>query len=445
MRKSPAAFHTNRLEAFDASWVERVLPSGLTVLHVPLPHDDHFFLGVMIRAGSRMEKDHLQGVSHFLEHMMFRGSDRYPEFSRLAEAFEWLGGDWNAARGQEHTEYWYSGIRHTAEDVIDLFAEFLERPRLTDIEVERAIILRELDGETNDHGHSTDMDHHVATMMWPKSTMSQPILGTRDTLAKIQVDDLVRYRDVFYTPQNMAVCAVGGDDSVLDLLSTHFAPLRSQFAHVPRVTYPEFPDFKGPKVKWIEHSDNEYELKLSFLCKGEWSEDSGVYEIITRILSDGFCSRLARRLREQLGLVYDVSAGTALGLHSGTLDISASCSVEQLDQFLTELFQLLRRFAIEGPTEDELQRSIVRAIVDIELSPGVPEAVGAKLAWSKLAGRKLSLVEERERLKQVTVDRVTSVCREIMTPKRTALAAMGPAGKDLEKRMKKALVEGLGD
>lgn len=425
--------------------MERKLPSGLTALHVPLPHDDHFFLGVMIRAGSRMEKDHLPGVSHFLEHMMFRGSDRYPEFSRLAEAFEWLGGEWNAATGQEHTEYWYSGIRHTAKDVIDLFAEFLERPRLTDIEVERAIILRELDGETNDHGHSTDMDHHVATMLWPKSTMAQPILGTRETLAKIQVDDLVRYRNVFYTPQNMAVCAVGGGDAVLDLLSTHFAPLRSTYAHVPRVTYPEFPAFKGPKVKWIEHSDNEYELKLSFLCKGEWSDDSGVYEIITRILSDGFCSRLATRLREQLGLVYDVSAGTALGLDAGTLDISASCSVEQFDTFLAELFQLLRRLAVEGPTEDELQRAIVRAVVDTELSPGIPEAVGAKLAWSTLAGRRLSLVAERERLKNVTVDRVTAVCRELMTPKRAALAALGPAGKDLEKRMKKALVDGLGD
>lgn len=444
MSKNPSDFHTNRLEAFDASWTERKLPNGMTALHVPLPHDDHFFLGVMIRAGSRMERDHLSGVSHFLEHMMFRGSERYPEFSRLAEAFEWLGGDWNAATGQEHTEYWYSGIRHTAKDVIDLFAEFLEQPKLTDIETERAIILRELDGETNDHGHSTDLDHHVATLLWPKSTMAQPILGTRDTLAKIQVSDLTRYRDVFYTPQNMAVCAVGGDAAVLDLLATHFGQHRAAFAHVPRVGYPEIPPFKGPKVKWIEHSDNEYELKLSFLCQGEWSADAGVYEVVTRILSDGFCSRLAKRLREQLGLVYDVSAGTGLGLEVGTLDVSASCSIDQFDTFLLELFQLLRRLAVEGPTEDELQRSIVRAVVDTELSPGIPEAVGAKLAWSTLSGRKLSLVADRERLKSVTVDRVTSVCRELFVPERAALAALGPAGKDLEKRMKKALINGLG-
>jgi predicted Zn-dependent peptidase len=159
IRKDPAYFHTSRLEAFDTGWRARALPNGMTALHVPMPHDDHFFLGVMIKAGSRLESgDHPPGVSHFLEHMMFRGSARYPEFTRLAEAFEWLGGDWNAATGQEHTEYWYSGIRHTAPEVIELFADFLESPQLTDVETERNIILRELDGETNDHGHSTDLD-----------------------------------------------------------------------------------------------------------------------------------------------------------------------------------------------------------------------------------------------------------------------------------------------
>ena len=88
------------MEQFDKLWSQQTLPSGLTLVHVPQVHDDHFFLGVMLKAGSRLEKGkHPQGVSHFLEHMMFRGSARYPEFTRLAEAFEWLGGEWNAATG----------------------------------------------------------------------------------------------------------------------------------------------------------------------------------------------------------------------------------------------------------------------------------------------------------------------------------------------------------
>src|SRR5690606_26458131 len=134
----------------------------------------------------------------------------------------------------------------------------------------------------------------------------------------------------------------------------------------------------------------EYEIQLSFLATNEWSEDAPVYDLIARILSDGFCSRLARRLREELGLVYDISASTTLGIDTGTLDVHASCAQDQLDEFLRELFALLREFVTKGPTEDELERAIVRAVVGIELSPSVPEGIGARLAWATLCGRRLS-------------------------------------------------------
>ena len=382
IRKGPGDFSSPRLAAFDAAWQTRALPSGLTLLHAPLPHDDRFFLGVTVKAGSRLESGtHLSGVSHFLEHMMFRGSSAYPEFARLAEAFEWLGGEWNAATGHEHTEYWYSGIRHTAPEIIEMFADFLETPQLTDIEVERNIILRELDGETNDHGHSTDLDHHVASLIWPGTTIAQPILGTRESLAKIDVESLRRYRDAFYVPQNMVVAAVGGDGSVLPILEKHFASHRRALAPKAKVEYPSLPAFKGPAVKWIEHSDNEYDVKLSFLCGGGWSPDAHAYELITRILADGFCSRLARRLREELGLVYDISSGTSLGLDAGTLDVTALCAAGTgLDEFLKELFLLLKSSSRRRvPTADELDRAIVRSVVDAELSPAVPEAIGTKL------------------------------------------------------------------
>ena len=445
--KNPADFHTKRLEHFDKAWSKQTLSSGLTLLHVPQAHDDHFFLGVMLKAGSRLEKGkHSKGVSHFLEHMMFRGSATYPEFTHLAEAFEWLGGEWNAATGHEHTEYWYAGIRHTAGEVIELFADFMAHPQLTDIEVERQIILRELDGETNDHGHSTDLDYHIATLLWPHSTMAQPILGTRDSLAKIDKTALHRYRDAFYVPNNMAICAVGGDASLRKVLAKHFGPLRQGFAATPRVKYAPLPKFVGPAVKWVEHSDNEYEIKLSFLggpaCH-EWSRHAQPLQLLTRILADGFCSRLAKRLREELGLVYDIDAHTTLGLDNGTLDISASCAQDQLDEFLRELFALLQQLRTEGPTASELQRAIVRTVVDMELAPASSELMGTRLPWAQLADRQLSLAAERDSVKAVSVASVASLCRRLMRPETTALVVMGPSGRDIEKRMKKAIIQGL--
>lgn len=444
VRKRPSDFHTARLAAFDVVWQQRTLANGMAAIHVPTPHDDHFFLGVMIRAGSRLEVAANNGVSHFLEHLMFRGSERYPEFTRLAEAFEWLGGEWNAATGHEHTEYWYSGIRHTAAEVVSLFADFLARPKLQDIEVERQVIIRELEGETNDHGHSLDLDHHVHTLIWPESTMAMPILGTRESLAAITIDTLRAYRDKYYTPLNMTVCAVGGGDDMLDILGKNFGSYAVGAGNKP-TTYPKMTRAPmGPAVKWVQHSDNEYEIKLSFACEGEWSAAAGEYELITRILSDGFCSRLARRLREELGLVYDISASTTLFLDAGTIDIHASCAHDQLEHFLTELFLLLKQFVTEGPGEDELTRSIVRGVVDLELSPTNPEFVGPRLAWGILCGRKVNLVKERERLEKATKESVSALLRQIFRADNAALVALGPPAKDIEKKMKKALVAGLG-
>jgi predicted Zn-dependent peptidase len=377
--------------------------------------------------------------------MMFRGSKRYPQFTQLAEAFEWLGGEWNAATGHEHTEYWYAGIDHNADEVIELFAEFLEHPQLNDIEIERAVIGRELDGELNDHGHSTDLEGHVAQLIWPGTTLAQPILGSHDTLAAITVDTLRTYRDRYYTPKNMAIYASGGDpERIPALLEKHFSTHRQHLRHIAETKFAPLPAYTGPAVRWVEHSDNEYELKLSFLCEGEWSDEVQDYELLVRILSDGFCSRLSLRLREELGLVYDIGAHTSLGIDSGTIDVFASCTVEQLDEFLRELFKLLRALRDEGPTERELERAVIRGVVDLELSMTAPEAFGPKLSWGALNDRRLALVDERDRLASATVERISSLCRRLLVPEKAALVALGPAAKDVEKRMRRALVEGLG-
>ena len=410
-----------------------------------MPHTDQFFISQMVRAGSRLEPSDRYGVSHFLEHMMFRGSRLHPDFSKLAEAFESLGGDWNAATGHEHTEYWYSGIIHTAEEVTALFADFLESPRLNDIEVERNVIERELDGETNDHGHSIDLDYHIAKLFWPGSTMAHPILGTRETLSAMTVAKLRDYRDRHYAPGNMAVCVVGGDDSPhwMDMLERHFAGHRAPLAALERQAFPSVPAYVGPKAAWIEHSDNEYEIRLSFLVDGEWSENAQRYDLVSRLLADGFCARLTKRLREELGLVYDISAFTVLGHDFGTIDVSASCAQDELDRFLIELLALLKSFAAEGPGEDELRRIKTRSLVDLELSPMHAEVLATRLSWAAICGESQSFAAERDRINSAGIRDVRALSQQIFRRERAALAVLGPAADGIDERINRILREGL--
>jgi predicted Zn-dependent peptidase len=444
--KDPRAFATERLGRIDAAVRTRVLPSGLTLVALPMPGEDRTYLGMTVGAGSRSERAAESGISHFLEHMMFRGSRMYPDFTALAEAFEGLGGEWNAATGHEHTEYWYGGVRQTAGEAIELFADFLTHPAFHSLDVERQIILRELDAEMNDHGNCTDLDYHVATLAWPSSELARPIIGTEATLSAIGLPELRRYRDRLYVPRNTVVCAVGGGDdaqATLEALTAAFAGYRAEHAGVPRAQLARPAAFAGPAARWVEHSDNEYEIRLSFPCPGEFAPEAKGVELLARVLSDGFASMLTRRLREELGLVYDINAGAALGLDVGTLDVQATCAIDQLDEFLRELLLLMRELAEKGPTPAAAQRASLRAVVELEHAATMPEALGGRLAWAVLAGESSSLVREREAILAVTHEGLCALARRLVRASNAILVALGPAGDDVEGRLARALRDGL--
>lgn len=431
-------------ERFDNQVKTQVLSSGLTILHVPLHETPSFYIGATIAAGTRLETSKNLGISHFLEHMMFRGSRQYPDYAALAEAFENLGGEWNAATSHEHTEYWYSGIKHTAEAVIKLFADFISHPSLLEIETERQIILRELDGETNDLGHSTDLNGHMASLMWPGTSLDRPILGTRESLEKIQIDDLKSYRSQFYTPQRMVISVIGGrEDLLATTLLEEFGQskndLKPHTNSVLPISYPPLSRYLGPKVKWVEHNDNEYEIKLSFICDHEWSVSAPSVHLITRILGDGFSSRLTRHLREKLGLVYDISASPNLGIDYGSIDIDATCSAEQLDDFLRELLLLIRELRNSGATPQELQRSKFRSLVDLELSLNHSEILGGRLGWSRLCRKPWSLSQHCEAIRTLTLDPLNQVISRIFCKENLGLVALGPDGSAIEDRMRESI------
>ncbi len=422
--KATAIDPSPRLLRFDRSWTGRTLANGMRAIHVPAPDRESFYLEL---------------------HMMFRGSNRFPEFTALARAFESLGGEWNAATGHEHTEYSYLGIRHNRVQAMELFHEFLENPLLADLDVERKVILREMEGDLNEHGHWLDPGQHIAGLVWPDSSLAQPILGTRESLLAMERNSLIRFRDRHYIPANMAICAVGGDpgDETLDRLETLFGTHRNRFAEDSPERFPPFRIGRGPALKWVENSDNEYGVQLSCTTEGEWSDNAPAYEIIGRILADGFCSRLCNRLRETLGLVYDVEADPTLLLSTGTMDITATIHPDHVDRFFPELFTILTDLAVNGPTDEELERVLFRTLVDIDLSPGAPGQFGSDLAWGGLCRQKVSLLKDREDVLALTPDRIRTVCRELFRPENAALVILGPARDGLEKQVEKHLMDGL--
>ena len=427
------------LEKFDGSWKIQTLSNGMRHTHIPTTNN-HFFVGLLIGGGTRYETTAMPGVAHFLEHMMFRGTEKTRDFATLAEKFENLGGDWNAGTSHDQTEFWYSGIKHNFREVLELFHEFLDKPTLEGIEIERKIILREYEGELNEYGNSTDIDWHMGTLLWEGSGLDLPILGTAESIAAISKEHLNLYRDLVYVPKNMILCTVGdiSEEEITAEVAQLFSNHREEFSSSPRPPARSAAAYKGPKFKFVENSDNEYSVMISFICEGLWSKKHTHYEVITRLLSDGFSSILFRHLREKLGLVYSVSADHHHFEETGSIDISADLLEENIIEFLNETFALIRDLVCNGPNSTDFTRSIFRSKVDVELSINDPEDIGSNLAWHLLANRKLSLMEDYEQIENLTPAMIQQTSSELFTQENLGLVIMGPKNDRLNEDIIKA-------
>ncbi len=415
----------------EATWRQWQMPNGLRCIHIPLPKgDQRFQITTLIGTGSRHEPGHLAGISHLLEHMMFRGSKRYPSFADLSVAFESLGGEWNAATGHEYTEFYYNGTADNLSESISLFADFMIRPELSDLETERRIVQRELEGELNENGISTDPDYHIATKIFPGQPMAMPIIGTADTLKNISEEDLRSWFKSRYIPEDSVICVVGGSsDTVKQTIEQHFIEWKPAVAPInkPKIAS----SFKGPHAFWVENSDNEYQVQLSFLCEGTGSSKTAAYELLSRILSDGFSSRLTRRIREELGLVYDISSSLHQYDGYGLMNINASVLGENLKSLFKEVFTVLDSLKSGSVTGDELSRHKRRARVDLDITTAEPSALAWRASWALLSATELNLSHWAKNYERLSADDLTETAREIFRPENLCVVALGPKEGDV--------------
>lgn len=437
-----------RLKELDQLTRVTTLPSGMRLVHIPMPHDDRFYLGSIMLAGARHEPADKPGISHFMEHMMFRGSRRYPSFQKLAAAFEKLGGEWNAETGYEHTEFWYNGHRSNWKKTIDIFADFLCAPVFMDIESERKLIKRELQREINEHGLSTDLDYYHQKQCWPGSHLDRSILGTHESIRSIRRADLLAFHAEWYTPENMVVCTVGGGegngngcgDEVMAAMEARFQRYRKKRTG-PRHPVIKPGRFRGPATTWIDQPDTDYQVQLSFPCGGEWSRDDVPGRLLARILGDGFCSRLQARLREDLGLVYDLEVHTNFFTDSGSVDIIATVGSRQIQRFFSETVRILNRLAARGPTEAELRLAKSRALTELELTPSTPDLIGFRWSWAVLSGRNPSLFRAARLIHAISRDRMERFCRRLLQKRNVSLVILGPEDTDLRQNLEKQIAK----
>ena len=402
------------------------LANGVRLVTVPMPHLHAAELVCYMAVGGRCEPPALAGISHFLEHMIFRGTAEYPTSIELERAFEAIGGEVNASTDMETTCFHSRIHPDFLAEGMALFASMLRRPRFNDIDIERRIILEEAREDYNEQGAQINQDNLMAGLLWPRHPLGESLIGSPETLRSIDRFKLEAYYRSWYLPQNLVVCACG------PIKRPEFCRLAEQeFGDwspgevLPILPAPEILE-DDPDSCWVRDSDSQIGLQLAFRLPGHRDKRTLAVRLLRRLLSWGGGARLTLRLREELGLTYSVEASCSLMNDTGYLAIDLSVAPENLHPAVAELLKILVELREQPIPAAELSAVIKSYLFDLEFSRDQSESLMVRYGWGLQVDYLRTLEQDRQELPRLNSEYLQKTARELICRQGMKLVVIGP-------------------
>ncbi len=415
-----------------------VLPNGLRVVTVELPHLHTGMIAAYVRAGSRHESEARNGVSHFLEHLFFRGSEGFPEGRGMNALVEDCGGSLNGVTTRDHGFY-FSPVHPARIDVpIQVLGDMLARPLLKEIELEREVILEEILDEVDEQGRDIDVDNLSKRALFPSHPLGMKIAGSRETVSDLREEHLREQHARAYGARNLVLACAGPVQHahVLELAERHFGALppgellvESPINGAPR----------GPQLVAVQHAESQMELQLSFRGPPEEHADFPALRVVKRILDDGLASRLQLHLVERKALAYSVGAGMDGFSDCSVFEVGCACAPKKAPAALEELLRLLDELRSVDVPDDELSRAKKKTRIGLEFSLDSPaEMIGWFGAGELLHPPVESFESWIARIESVTAQDVRRVANAIFRRENLIACAVGPLAS-VEKKLQAAV------
>ena len=345
--------------AFPAPTVRR-LENGLTALTVGSSGRRRAVFTAYFPTGSRFESPAENGTSHFLEHMLFRGSPSYPSSESLAQAFEDLGGTLEASTSTSYGNLSISLPRENLLHVIEPLAEVFRSPLLGQIEVERAIIREEILEDFDDAEQLIDGPSLVRALAFPGHGLGLPITGPPSVVEALTEQDLRAHHERTYVAGGLVIGAAGelDEDAVL-------AEIERCFGVVPRGEVPALvppPEQNEPRFQLVRsRGSSQTSVHVAFRTGGHFDARDPALEMLLRVLDDGMSTRLYQRLCDQSGLCYDASASYSAHEDAGLIEFEAETAHGSTGRVVAEICQMAQEVAEHAVSDAELDRARRRA------------------------------------------------------------------------------------
>lgn len=411
------------------------LLNGLRVVCVEMPHLHAAELAVYIKVGGRNDPAEKTGLSHFLEHMLFRGTQEFQSSLEIENAFEAVGGAPNAATDAESTCF-YSRIHpdHVRRGM-EIFASMLLRPLLAGIEIEKRIITEEAREDLNEQGKEINPDTIVSRLLWPRHPLGQPTIGTLESINSMCREDMTAHLQAYYRP-NAAVAVVCGPVRSHDVFACAEDVFGSwQTGSIP-LAIPAVRRHTSPQMVFVQDSDSQMNLQLAFLGIARGDARFTALRLLRRVLAGGGSSRLYLRLREELGIIYSVEAAIGAYDETGCLAIDLSTAPETLAQAIEVTLQELVRITTEPMPAAELERVRQSYIFDLEYSRDSTYEMGGRYGWGELMRTVRSIEEDQHEARTTTNEDITTLSRTIFSPENLRLVVVGPWKKGMKQQVR---------
>ena len=408
---------------------KKVLGNGMRIVVAPMKDNPTITVMVLVEAGSRYEDKRMNGISHFLEHMCFKGTPQRPDSGAISQEFDSMGAVSNAFTGEEVTGYWAKARAHQFDHILEIVSDLYLNPLLpeNDIAIERGVIIEEL------HMYE-DLPQRIVhnvldELMYPGQSAGRPIIGSKENLLRFKRSDFVNYRNEHYiAPKTTLV--VAGDVSVADAekkIAKYFSRL-PKAKYTPRAKTKE--SQKTPQILIKPKKTDQTHFILGFRSFDLFDKRNPAIEVLASVLGRGMSSRLFRKLRDEMGVCYYVRAGGEPSTDTGVFKIASGVDTKRFEEVLSEILVQVRRLKDElvGPVELAKAKEMILGHTEMGLESS--DDVANWFGEQEILRKKIQTPEEAlKEISKVTAKDIQKVAREIFKNATLNLAAVGPVKK----------------
>jgi len=405
------------------------LDNGLRVITVTMPHTRSVSICIFIGVGSRYETEAEAGVSHFIEHLLFKGTPKRETSKVISEAIEGVGGILNGGTDKELTIYWCKVAQPHFELALDVLADMLLHSKFDsqDIEKERQIIIEEINMSKDSPAQRVDM--LIDGLLWPKHPLGRDTAGSKESVAAITRDTMLDYRQGQYLPNNTVVTIAGNiqHQQMVTAVGQAVGNWTNQRERSGYLAYKEQP----AQRLHVETKDTEQvHLCLALPGLSLFHPKRFTLDLLNVVLGGGMGSRLFTEIRDKLGLAYSIHSYVDHFLDSGSVTVSAGVEPKNLvtvTKSILEQLSLLRETVPESELSKAKELSKGRLLLRMEDSRNVAGWVGGQEILTK---RILSVDQVVSIIDAITADELKQLAQELLIDNQLRLAVVGRVAED---------------